>query len=213
MKPKTIFFVMVGILAVTISASTAMYLNTSNILRTSRDKFAQKELELLNSYDQLQYLETLEISTNALENSLGSLTSIYPDKKMQPQVIVQLRRLASENNVSIEGNGISFPATEGLPSEKSQLSESEAVGGLVGMPVQLAVSGDFDDTMNFLIGLENFRRLMNVAALDMTVSDSGRLVTNIQIEVLVQQSIKKAKKPTSAGQSNSESNNTTESSQ
>lgn len=190
MKPKLLFFIMMGVLVLAIGSSAAGYMYTSTILKTTRDEFASKELELEYSYDHLRYLEQLELSTEELENDLGGLTSIYPEKKMQAQIILQLRRLADDTGVNIEGEGISFPPTDGLPSANSQLSESEAVGGLVGMPVQLTIGGSFDDTMTFLEDLENFRRLINIASLEMS-GGSGKVTTNINIEVLVQQSIKK----------------------
>jgi|GEM_PF-6681088 len=200
MKPKLLFFIMLGLLVVAIGASAASYVYVSNILQNTRDEFAKKELELTYSYDHLQYLEQLETSTEDLENDLGGLTSIYPERKMQAQVILQLRRLANDTGVSIEGDGITFPPTDGLPSAKSQLSESEAVGGLVGMPVELSISGSFDDTMTFLKDLENFRRLINIASLEMS-GGSSKVTTNIRVEVLVQQTIKKAKGNTPAAAS------------
>lgn len=199
MKPKLLFFIMLGILIATIAASAAGYLYVSGILKNTRDDFAKKELELAYSYDHLRYLEKLGTETDELENDLGGLTSVYPQKKMQSQVILQLRRLADDSGVSIEGNGITFPSTDGLPSANSQLSESEAVGGLVGMPVQLTISGSFDNNMKFLEDIEKFRRLINVASIEMSGS-SNKVTTNIQIEVLVQQTIKKkTSTPAAAG--------------
>lgn len=197
MKPKILFFIMLGVLILSIGLSAVSYIYTGNMLNATRDQFAKKELELTYSYDHLQYLEQLETATADLENDLGGLTSIYPEKKMQSQIILQLRRLADDTGVKIEGDGITFPPTNGLPSANSQLSESEAVGGLVGMPVQLTINGSFDDTMTFIKDLENFRRLINVASLEMS-GGSDKVTTNVQVEVLVQQTIKKAKGKTSS---------------
>src|SRR5688572_6930903 len=109
MRPKSMFIVLIGLIIATLGASTYSFIYFSDILATNRDNLAKTQLELQNSYEYLNYLSDLKQETDELESELGSLTGIYPQDKLESEFIAQIRRLATENGLTITDNTITFP--------------------------------------------------------------------------------------------------------
>lgn len=208
MKPRILFYLLLGLLTFSLIGGGGAFYFTNQILQKNGEKFTAKQIELSNTSNQLAYLQRLQHDTDALTAQLGDLTVIYPKEKQHSQVIDQLLKLAANRNISLDQKRITFPPTTGLPSTSSQLTESPVVTGLYGMEVALSITGSFEDTIAFMQDIENFRRIMNISSINM-VPVNENVSTLLTIEILVQQTAAASPDATAKGTNPPSSSNST----
>ena len=199
MNAKRLFFVMIVVLFLGFTASAGLFYYTDDQLAESGKKLDVNDAHLAAAESNLSYLQSLEKRTTETKSLIGDIDNIFPKQKNQVQFIDQIKKLAEENNIDI-GDQFNFPSSQDVPSGLSQITPSTSVTGLVGMELDVSFNGSYENSMNFIEDLENFRRLVNIEKLNLQSSNKGEdLNGTITLLVLVDAALQSPKTDTDAG--------------
>jgi Tfp pilus assembly protein PilO len=185
MGPKKAFFLIVGIVALTIVSGGAVYYMADMYLSKKAQEISvlKADLEIVElkitsarqAQDDLQRLRFIEDITEA----------VLPPDKIQADLVGELIAFADKANVRLDA--ISFKPTDANATVPiSQTEPLPDVPGVNALPVDLTVNGSYDNLLRFLTNIETNRRKMQVETLSMSPDEEeGTVSGSMKINVYV----------------------------
>lgn len=183
MKPKQLYFGLLGLLVVLVVAIIAGFIWGQKLLdgqiRTLRKISGDISLET----GQIERLQSLQADYQKVVPLAEKVQSVLPSQKEQSEVIAQVSTIVASNGLGL--SGLTFDKTEGLPTEQSQ-TQTGKIAGILIMPVRFQSSGSYTKLQSLLQSLERQQRYMRVTTLDIKRdADNGTLTFNITLEVFL----------------------------
>lgn len=169
MTPRKLFFVMLGVLALTlVVTATGVYMT---------DKYLGEQaaiIGVLRAEDELSSLEL--INAQEIQNSLQEYSyidvaanEILPDTKNQSEAILLINKIGTE--VGVRTNKFLFLGTDGKPTEKSQTEPLAGAKGILVFPIQISFRGTYSQVINWLKLAEQNQRKMQVSSLSIGIAE------------------------------------------
>lgn len=182
MKPKQLYFVLLGLIGlITVGTLGAYYMlhGTLNAKIASLKKISG-DITLEN--EQIDRIKKLEKDLREIEPLAEKAQAVLPQQKQQDEVVAQISTIVRNNGLSI--SGLTFEATKGLPDDKSQ-TEASSISGILLMPVHFNTVSTYQQLTDLLLSFERQQRFMRVATLDISRIEGGSITTNISLEVFL----------------------------
>ncbi|MCL4357920.1 hypothetical protein M1512_03440 [Patescibacteria group bacterium] len=193
---KAVNRLMLALIGVLIIAALAGTYEITGLLKTKSAELVDLKAKSQALTEEQSYLISAKQEV-ARYASLQQITeSIVPQDKDQAQTVLEIVKLAQQNNISL--TGISFPAsTLGSPSvaanstlSLSQLTPVKGIPGVYVLPITInnnqAGSGvGYSSFYNFLTALEQNRRTSQVTGLSIQPQPNGYINFSLTINVYI----------------------------
>lgn len=173
MNPKRFFYVLLGILGVTLAAGGAGYSYALTRLNTQSTELSTKLAAAADISDQIDRLVKLKHQYDRdIVPILPLIDVALPRDKKQTEILAQLQNIASQVGLSI--SSVSMPSPLGVPSLTSQTVKT---GAVLALPISFQLSGTYTQLQTFLQRIENLNRFTNVTNLAISRPDKNRPIT------------------------------------
>lgn len=186
MSPQKLFYVLLGLIAVIVLGGGAGYYYGHVWLSEKIDQLESLRAEAVVAKEEVDRLQELELVYGDIQELEEKTDRILPEEKLQSEVASQI--FAMIDGAGLDGGGISFQSTSGIPDRTTQTDEGSLDEVLV-MPVNFNVSGTYQELLLFLDNVERQERFMQVTSLSINRSSSddtdGQLNLSIQLEVFL----------------------------
>ena len=186
MTPQKLFYIMLGLIGFVVVGGGAAFYFGHNQLADKTNQLERLRAESIVAQEELERLQQLEGAYDDLEELEDKTGRILPEDKLQSEVASQI--FAMIDGAGLDGGGISFQSTSGIPDRTTQTDQGTLDEVLV-MPVSFRVSGTYQELLLFLDNVEMQERFMQVTSLNINRSGdddaSGQLSLNIQLEVFL----------------------------
>ncbi len=181
MKPKKLYFVLLGLIGLLTALTFAMFIFGQQLLSKRITEIQTLSGDIQLQTEQIQSLQTQEKDFAEIAPLAEKAQSILPSQKDQAEVVAQISSIVAQSGLPL--GGLAFESTQGLPSDKSQTIPGK-VSGILIMPVNFETSGTYAQLQGLLQAIEKQERYMQVSTLDIKRSaDSKVLVINVSLEV------------------------------
>ena len=115
-------------------------------------------------------LSTLSSNYSKFEKDSAIVTTALPDQKDASKLISDLDALAKESGLKLTGiQSSNFNKKVGTTSDKSLLQTIKGKNGYE-LPLELKVSGSYENFVTFVKRLENYQRLVNISSIEIAKS-------------------------------------------
>lgn len=183
MTPKIMYYILLAIISVLIVAGAGAYYISHNRLQTKISRVEQLNADIVLAREKLRNLQNLEQLYDNIRPLEDKMARMLPEDKKQSEVAAKIYTMI--DSAGLEGSGIAFESTNGVPSTQSQTSAGDVENVRV-MPVNFSVEGSYTQLQAFLDKIERQERLMQVTSLSIQRSgEENELSFNIQLEVFV----------------------------
>lgn len=185
MKPKQLFFVMIGILLATIASSGAVYYFAKGNLDTSIQKISERTAELENFDEKARTRNEIQAVIKDLEERqiLSKATKLLPSSKSQAEAIQKLYDVFQSSNLSLDT--ITFNSSG---SRLGQTSQSEATGidGVLALPITLAFDSSmpYSQAKQLILSLQDSSRHITITNLQVNAAQNNQV--NVSLSVSIQ---------------------------
>lgn len=182
----TILFAMVTIFILTLIIFS--YLKISGI----QSVLAEQETRLKSLSEKEEILSRLEKKYTEVENDISKINTALPDKKEASKLLSDLDLLANESGLKLTLlKSSSFGKKPTAQEDQSLLQTNKGKFGYE-MPLELKVDGSFEGFNSFIQKLENYQRLTNISAIEITKpTDTQDFSDNIETKLKVTVYLKK----------------------
>jgi Tfp pilus assembly protein PilO len=130
-------------------------------IKSIRDEIETQRVDLERRYIKGQSLRNLSEKLNKAEEKIQILDQVFIGKEDGLEFVTTLEDVANKNNISQKINL--------LPATASDNGYSQLV------PLQLFPQGNFNQLLNYLIGLETLNYYINIKSLDFSSSSKKNL--------------------------------------
>jgi Tfp pilus assembly protein PilO len=182
MNPKKFFYVVMGVIVVTLGLGGYGYVYALGRLHSAQSNFAQamgQQAADQTTIDKLTHMKAQY--AKEVKPALPLMDAALPRAKNQTQLLSQLRTVASNRGLAL--GTVTFSGSAGKPSDVSQTVIS---GSVLALPVSFDVQGSFDKLQAFLTDLESLNRLNSVTALNVSRPDRSKpIVYSITLNAYV----------------------------
>ncbi len=179
MNAKKFFFVMSGLLAIIIVAGGAAYYYASKNLHDGTQELAQKLGDEQLADDKLAQLQDLQKQYERIQPMIPAIYAALPEQKLQSQIAVQLRSIASASGMKLDTLNFSASTTPGPTSQTVQ------AGSILAVPVTFQLSGTYDQLQQFLNRQEHLSRYSSITSLAISAGDTSSLSYDITLNVFI----------------------------
>jgi Tfp pilus assembly protein PilO len=187
MRPKQAFFGILGVLVLTLVGGGGIYYMADSYLNEKAGTISQLKAEQ-------EIIELQIANANRAQQALDDLSgldavidSVLPPQKIQSNLIGELVVFAERSGVDLDS--ISFAPTDTGVLDEESLSQTEPVPGVPGvnaLPVNLNISGNYNNTLRFLQDIEDNQRKMQVETISLAPQeDTGQINSTLVINVYV----------------------------
>lgn len=188
MKPKQLFFVMLGLLVLIIGGSGAIY----TVVRSQ----LHKDIQTIN--DKRLELELINVEARALGETADEYEAVvargvetYADQlipESKDQAVAIQRLFNALTSIGLEVSEIGFAPTKELPEETSQ-SLASPVSGVYSLPVKFSLASgiSYPKLKELIKTIENQPRHMSIFKLDIapSLNDQEETILNVSMEVYI----------------------------
>lgn len=182
MTPKRLFFFLLGLLAITAVSGLSAYYLSHQKLSQKIDTTSRLTADIVLERERLKDMQKLDSDYGDSRELSEKAERVLPGDKQQSEVTAQLFALIDQ--AGLNGSGITYEATSGSPSERSQTGSSQVEGVLV-MPANFQVTGSYRQLLQFLHNIERNERIMQVKSLDIGRQKDGQLSFSVEVEVFI----------------------------
>lgn len=180
MKPKQMFFILLGLLTLTIVAGLYFYMSAHRALGEKLNELEIATSDIVLAREKVAKLEELEGQFEKLQPLIKKGDDILPPEKEQAEALAVLNKLVTNSGLSVKS--ITFERTSGLPTDISQTQKSNLANVLV-MPVNIQTSsGTYAQLQKLLLSIENNVRHMQVKNLDIARTQDDSLAFSIKVD-------------------------------
>jgi Tfp pilus assembly protein PilO len=170
MKPKQFFFILLGIVGVTLLVAGGGYYMGLTQLNAQSTTLGTGLASQADADTQIEKLGLLKREYDRdIVPILPLLDEALPREKKQTEILAQLQNIAS--NVGLQIASISMPSPLGLPTSVSQTVKA---GTLLALPVSFQLSGTYDQLQQFTERVENLNRFTNITDLAISRPDKSK---------------------------------------
>jgi Tfp pilus assembly protein PilO len=182
MNPKRYFFVLIGILGVTLAAGGAGYYFALTRLNSQSAALADKLALASDASDQIDTLTaTQRVYNRDIAPILSKIDEALPREKKQTEILAQLQNIAGEQGLAI--SSVSMPSPAGVPNLTSQTIKT---GAVLALPIGFQLSGSYAQLQAFLTRIENMNRFTNVTNLAISRPDKSKpIVYSISLNAYI----------------------------
>jgi Tfp pilus assembly protein PilO len=184
MKAKLFFFLMLGLVSLTLVGSSGLYYFMNSRLNAKIGQLSQTKEDIAVTTEEIANLESLNKRLKEIENIKPMIEAALPRGKTQSESVAQILSIARLNGVNFRT--ITFEATQGLPAENSQTKTSKVVPSVSTVPITLETeSVRYETLKDFLRDVFAIRRNANVSSL-MIIRDAdnpGRVSARLTIDI------------------------------
>lgn len=181
LKPKQFYFVMLGGLAAIVLAGSFAYFQAAKVLENRAGLLRKSLADIQLSKERIDHLQLLSKDYNSILPLVPTIEKAVPKTKKQSEIVLQVKQIATESGMSV--SGFTFPASGKLPAATSQ---TVAAGGMLGMPLDFQLSGNYSQIQPFLQKLENLDRYTQVTTLSISKAEGRNVTYNITLNALLQ---------------------------
>jgi Tfp pilus assembly protein PilO len=170
MKPKQFFFILLGVVGVTLLAAGFGYYMGLTQLKSQSTELATGLASQADADTQIEKLGQLKREYDReIVPILPLLDEALPRDKKQTEILAQLQNIAS--NVGLQIASISMPSPLGLPTSVSQTVKA---GTLLALPISFQLSGSYDQLQQFTQQVEDLNRFTNITDLAISRPDKSK---------------------------------------
>ncbi|HEY6736530.1 MAG TPA: type 4a pilus biogenesis protein PilO [Candidatus Saccharimonadia bacterium] len=182
MNPKTFFFMLIGVLAVTLAAGGGGYYYALKRLNTQSTELATKLAATKAATDQIDTLNRTKLQyQKTIVPILSAIDEALPHDKKQTEILAQLQSIAGSEGLAI--SSVSMPSAAGVPSLTSQTIKT---GAVLALPINFQLSGSYAQLQNFLMRVESLNRFTNVTNLAISRPDKNKpIVYSISLNAYI----------------------------
>ena len=187
MRPKQLFYGMLGTIALLIVGAGSVFYFANKSLSKTTEALALKEEDIQVATKEVANLQTLRQQLIRVESIKPEIDAALPKEKTQSQAVAQILEIARANGVVFRS--IQFEATQGLPAQNSQTKPSTVVTSVSTVPITLETESiSYETLKNFLRDVLGIRRNANVNSLIVNRDSenpghiSARIVIDIHLE-------------------------------
>lgn len=185
MTPKILHYALLGLIGTVIVGTLVGYVLAQQQVNSRIVSLQQLSGDIAIENEQLQRLRSLESDYKKYEPLAAKAQTILPDQKQQSEVVAQISTIARSNGMELKG--LTFDATQGLPSERSQ-TQPGSIGGILVMPVRFEATGTYQQLQSLLQNFERQLRFMRVGILEIQRDQGGTVTFNMTVEVFLKSS-------------------------
>ena len=172
MKPKQFYLVLAALLVAVIGGGGAYYYFASQHIEQKTAELSRKLADVEVVAAQIDNLAQLSKQYQKVEPTLERLDQVLPHSKKESEIVLQLDKLAASNGMSL--GGVNFPPTSALPTG---ISQTEKAGDVLAVPVNIQLTGSYDQMQGFLQGVEKLNRFTNATLLSINKTDKLKQVS------------------------------------
>lgn len=173
MKPKSFFYVLLGVCGGLLIIGTIGYIYGSKFLISKKQELVKKEADLSLVEQRNGQLVELRRHYDDAAKRLNEITKALPESKQQAEVIVALKEVANRSGMNLPT--IQFNSSGSVDKKQSDpnYTQTSKVGELYVLPISLKLNGNYDQLVKFLLEVEKLSRYNSVTNLTLTkVSDN-----------------------------------------
>lgn len=182
MKPKSFFYVLLGVCGGLVLLGIVGYYFGSRVLIAKKQELMKKETDLDLVEERSSQLVELKRHYEDAVKKLDEITRALPTNKQQAEVVVSLKDVAARTGMELPS--IQFSAS-GAPTKGKvdpNYTQTTTVGDLYVLPIWLKMSGNYSQLVSFLTEVENLSRFNSVTDLSLTtVAGQNKLEVNLTI--------------------------------
>jgi Tfp pilus assembly protein PilO len=182
MTAKRYFYILSGILFVTVIGGGAAYYYASGLLHAKTVEYSQRQADLQIADEKILKLEDLQRQYQRLTPVIGDLEGVLPKTKKQSELAVDLYNLAAKNGMTLSSLDFPAPSDKVLPGPTSQTTKA---GDALGLPVNFKLTGTYDQLEAFLKDQEHLKRLTNVSSLSIESSNPNAIAFTLVLTAYV----------------------------
>lgn len=182
MNPKQFFYILIGVLGVTLSAGGAGYYFAVQALNEHSTELAVKLASAANTSEEIDRLNRLKLQySREIEPILSAMDTALPREKKQTEILAQLQNLAGEQGLVI--TSVNMPSPLGVPTAVSQTVKT---GEVLALPINFQLAGTYNQLQSFLQRVEKLNRFTNVTNLAVSRPDKNKpIVYSISLNAYI----------------------------
>lgn len=191
MTSKKMYYVLLGLLAVSIIAGfTGMYF-TDKYLASQADLVADRRADDEVLSQKLFSAQTTRDNLEDLAFVDELAKEVLPDAKNQSEVILLISKIAKESGISTDS--FNFASTEGNPGDKSQTVELEGTTGVLVLPINTSFRSTYNELIKFLEKTELNKRKMQISDISISprLDDEGNPTDQLDVLLTINAYVKK----------------------
>ena len=182
MTPKYLHYGLLGLIGITVIGTLIGFVLSQQQISKRISSLQQLSSDIVIENEQLERLRNLESDYKKYEPLATKAQTILPNQKQQSEVVAQISTIARSNGMELKG--LTFDATQGLPSDRSQ-TQPGSIGGILVMPVRFEATGTYQQLQNLLQNFEHQLRFMRVSILEIQRDAGGSVTFNMTLEVFL----------------------------
>lgn len=187
MSPKNTFYILCGLIGLVVVGGGAGFYLAHAQLANRIDEMRLAQAEAAVASEEIERLQQLEEAYSDAQELESKVDRVLPDEKRQSEVANVV--FAMIEGAGMEGSGLSFEGTDGIPDRTTQTDEAPLDDVLV-MPITFNVTGTYQQLLVFLDNVERQERLMQITSLSINRTgdeeEGGQLDLSIELEVFLQ---------------------------
>src|SRR3990167_9503210 len=176
MTPKYLHYGLLGLIGITVIGTLIGFVLSQQQISKRISSLQQLSSDIVIENEQLERLRNLESDYKKYEPLATKAQTILPNQKQQSEVVAQISTIARSNGMELKG--LTFDATQGLPSDRSQ-TQPGSIGGILVMPVRFEATGTYQQLQNLLQNFEHQLRFMRVSILEIQRDAGGSVTFNM----------------------------------
>jgi len=153
-------------------------------IAVNQAKISAYKTDINKAQEKLDSIGAADKSMVKISDLVSNLLIAVPDSVDAPNLITEIESIAAQNQVALSSISPPEDISLGLSVE-----ENEAQTNSSGLIANLAISGPFQNTYNFISAIESSIRFSKITSLTITSSEEGMLGTSIAIEVYKRPSV------------------------
>jgi len=170
---RLLFYALVGLMGVILIAGGYGYVWARQMLISKKEAVEQTKLEVVDEQKRTEQLVTLSRRYEQAKTKLEDINRALPRDSQQTEILLAIQNAAKDSGVILPS--IQFTGAAQLTNP--QLNQSSPAQGFYVVPLNLKLSGTYDQLQSFLDKLERLSRYNSVSSLSLTktLADKNRL--------------------------------------
>lgn len=182
MKPKTFFYVLIGVCGALLIIGAIGYFFGIKMLTAKKQELVKKEANLKLIEERSIQLVELRRRYDEAAKRLDEITRALPESKQQAEVIVALKDIA--NRAGLDLPSIQFASSAGGKTKiDPNFTQTSKVGELYVLPISLKMTGSYDQLVSFLSEAERLSRYNSVISLNLVKIATNRERLDISLTI------------------------------
>ena len=161
MKAKLFFYILCGLLILTIVAFGVGYVWGREKLVAQKETINEKKLEINNNQKRIDQLIQLSRRYEAVKSRSSEIDQALPKTSQQAEILLELKAAAQESGVNIASMQFTGTATPANASTNQATAQQD----LFILPISIRASGSYPQIIAFLNRLDTLSRYNSVTSL------------------------------------------------